>query len=100
MQNQPRSNRYPLWLNTAINRYPADSNAASLPKFSSTETGYLVQPNNPNELCQALQKLIEDRKLRIRMGSAGRERAVNNFDNNNRVESLLLFYELIRSKPN
>jgi len=64
------------------------------------ETGYLVQPNNPNELCQALQKLIEDRKLRIRMGSAGRERAVNNFDNNNRVESLLLFYELIRSKPN
>jgi len=37
MQNQPRSNRYPLWLNTAINRYPADSNAASLPKFSSTE---------------------------------------------------------------
>ena len=36
MQNQPRSNRYPLWLNTAINRYPADSNAASLPKFSST----------------------------------------------------------------
>jgi len=44
MQNQPRSNRYPLWLNTAITRYPADSNAASLPKFSSTEAIVSNQP--------------------------------------------------------
>lgn len=64
------------------------------------ETGYLVHPKNPNELCQAIQKLIENRELRIRMGSAGRKRAVNEFDNKNRVEALLLFYHSICLTPN
>ena len=39
------------------------------------ETGLLVTPDQPDELAAALQRLLEDRQLRQRLGSAGRERA-------------------------
>jgi rhamnosyl/mannosyltransferase len=42
-------------------------------------TGYVIPPNEPKELTSAINKLLEDKPLRIRMGSAGRNRVINNF---------------------
>ena len=60
------------------------------------ETGYLIRPKNVDELFHALLKLIEDRELRIRMGNAGRERAVKIFDINTKIDALLTFHKLVR----
>lgn len=39
------------------------------------ETGLLVPPENPEQLAQAIQQLLSDPDLRIRLGNAGRLRA-------------------------
>lgn len=39
------------------------------------ETGYLVPPGNTRKFAGALKKLLEDGKLRAKLGAAGRERA-------------------------
>ena len=43
-------------------------------------TGLLIPPDDPASLAQALQRLIDDRDLRWRMGTAGRRRAEERFD--------------------
>ncbi|MBN1356994.1 glycosyltransferase family 4 protein [bacterium] len=43
------------------------------------ETGFLFKPGDPVELAGYLKQLIRDRKLRIRMGRAGRQRAATGF---------------------
>jgi glycosyltransferase involved in cell wall biosynthesis len=42
--------------------------------------GYLVPPGDPEALCEALVKLIDDRPLREKMGAAGLERVHEQFD--------------------
>lgn len=65
--------------------------AAGLPVVSSRvggtaeavadgETGLLVAPGSPEALGAALETLVGDRGLRVRMGAAGRERARTRFD--------------------
>ena len=44
------------------------------------ETGILVPVRDADALAQALTRLIEDPALRERMGKAGRERAIREFD--------------------
>lgn len=44
------------------------------------KTGILVEPGNVQELADALERMILDRKLRDDMGSAGRKRVLENFD--------------------
>jgi phosphatidyl-myo-inositol dimannoside synthase len=48
------------------------------------ETGILVDPEQPDEVCGALQSLLEDRVLARRLGAAGR-RAVETYYNWDRV---------------
>jgi glycosyltransferase involved in cell wall biosynthesis len=43
------------------------------------ETGFLVPPREPGALAAALERLILDADLRGRMGSAGRERILKHF---------------------
>ena len=38
------------------------------------KTGILVEPRNPEQLATALQKIVADEVLRLRMGEAGRQR--------------------------
>jgi glycosyltransferase involved in cell wall biosynthesis len=44
------------------------------------ETGYLIQPNDARSLGSALESLVADPALRLRMGHAGRARAELLFD--------------------
>ncbi|MEK7473471.1 MAG: glycosyltransferase family 4 protein [Patescibacteria group bacterium] len=43
------------------------------------ETGFLVDPNDPQAIAGAVQKLRSDPELRARLGHAGRERAKQDF---------------------
>ena len=43
------------------------------------ETGLLVEPNNPEALRAAIERLLDDASLRERLGAAGRERVVSRF---------------------
>jgi glycosyltransferase involved in cell wall biosynthesis len=43
------------------------------------ETGYLVQPNDAQELARAVSIIVDDREKRLRMGAAGRKRACETF---------------------
>lgn len=51
------------------------------------ETGFLIEPNHPEELAQKLRKLILNESLRIEMGQKGFERVNNNFSVKNYVSS-------------
>ena len=44
------------------------------------ETGFLVPPGDPQALAAALERLVADRELRLRLGAAGRSRALRHFD--------------------
>jgi glycosyltransferase involved in cell wall biosynthesis len=64
------------------------------------ENGLLVPPRDTRALADALRTLIEDRKLRLALGSRGRERAVSEF----RVElvvreTLGLYSQLLQDAP-
>ena len=43
------------------------------------ETGLLVQPDSPIETANAIKKLIENKELRLSMGTNSRKRAINYF---------------------
>ncbi len=45
------------------------------------QTGFLVPPNNPQALADALEKLVRDPSLRARMGASGRLRVLDYFTN-------------------
>ncbi len=57
------------------------------------QTGFRVQPEDPDGLCSALEKLVCDRELRLRQGNAGRESARQRFDVQARAGALEVFFE-------
>lgn len=60
------------------------------------ENGFLVPLYSTVELADALQKLIEDSKLRAQMGHKGREMIRNNFTIENvTAETLALYHEVL-----
>ena len=46
---------------------------------TSGETGLLVEPNNPEALRVAIERLLDDASLRERLGAAGRARVISRF---------------------
>lgn len=56
------------------------------------QTGLLVEPDNPEELCRALVSLLADPELRAAMGKRGRVRVENLFDVRQTVEKTLQLY--------
>jgi len=57
------------------------------------ETGYLVPPRDVPALREALERLLADRDLRRRLGSAGRERAGRHFSWDTVTAATLAVYE-------
>jgi len=55
-------------------------------------TGRLVAPRDPRALAAAIAELADDAELRRRFGSAGREKAVREFDDRRCVEITLETY--------
>ncbi|MGH7555068.1 MAG: glycosyltransferase family 4 protein [Longimicrobiales bacterium] len=71
------------------------TNASSLPEIVTDEReGLLVPPRQPNELADALLRLIRDAELRKRLGEAGRQRALESFSHERMIER----YESILTK--
>lgn len=56
------------------------------------ETGILYPLHDIDALTEALLKLIDDKKLRLKMGQAGREYVVKNFDKKFITQELMTFY--------
>jgi glycosyltransferase involved in cell wall biosynthesis len=52
------------------------------------ETGFLMQPNDPSALANAIEKVIGDRSLVQRLGQAGSERAQKLFSIDKNVREL------------
>ena len=76
------------------------SNVGGLPKVvKGGETGLIVERENVDALSKAMLKLIEDPLLRERMGKAGRQYILNNFnwdDNATLMEKV--YVEVLRKK--
>ncbi len=62
------------------------------------ETGFLVPPRNPDALAEALQKLIESRALRTRMGMAARRRVERYFTDEIVCRQTVLVYEALMER--
>jgi len=56
------------------------------------QTGYLVPPDDPEALSERLLTLLGDRELRLRMGAAGRNRALARFAIERHVEGVTAVY--------
>jgi glycosyltransferase involved in cell wall biosynthesis len=63
------------------------------------ETGLLIEPNNPQELALAIEKLLDNPELRIKMGKAGRKRVEEKFSWEKHIERLVEIYRKMRSSP-
>src|SRR5262249_3014847 len=57
------------------------------------KTGILVSPQSPEQLANAVQRLMDDPRLRQRMGLAGRERVIRLFDHKAYLNNILSVYE-------
>jgi len=57
------------------------------------ETGILVEPNSPEEIAQAIIKLLSDEKLAKRMGENGRDRCLSQLNWKNIVKQTLSVIE-------
>lgn len=68
------------------------SNIGGLPEVVlNRKTGYLVEPRNVEELCKALEELIENKEKRLKMGKEGRKWIEKNYnwdENAYRMEAL------------
>ncbi len=60
-------------------------------------TGFLVEPNNPAALAEKVILLLKDESLRRRMGAAGRERALLQFDREKLARELVDIYHHLLS---
>lgn len=56
------------------------------------ETGFLVENKRPERLAEAIEKLLDDEKLRRQMGEAARQRVEENFTWEKHVDKLLEVY--------
>jgi glycosyltransferase involved in cell wall biosynthesis len=56
-------------------------------------TGFVVPSQNPEAAADAIEKLILDKKLRLCMGKAGRQRVLKKFDWNLSVDQMLDIYK-------
>ncbi|MBS0351385.1 MAG: glycosyltransferase family 4 protein, partial [Proteobacteria bacterium] len=59
------------------------------------QTGFLALPGDPNSLLDCIRKLIKDEKLRLNLGSKGRERYQKYFTSDKMAENTLKVFNKI-----
>jgi glycosyltransferase involved in cell wall biosynthesis len=62
------------------------------------ETGFLIEPSNPEELAGKVEVLLNDPQMRMKMGSAGNERIVNAFSIDQMVNKYIELYTMLVAK--
>lgn len=69
------------------------SNVGGLPEVVENGiTGFIVEPKNPNDLANAIEKLIVNPDLRNAMGRNGRAKVTKEYEWNNCVSDMLVHY--------
>lgn len=63
------------------------------------ETGFLIDPKSPEEIVDALSKLIADDSRRTAMGKAARERVLRFFDKSNHQKEVENLYDALIESP-
>ena len=72
------------------------SNVGGIPDYiSDNETGFLVEPMNPQALAQRILQLLDDPALAERMGRAGRRRVESHFRYDFMISKLVALYETV-----
>jgi glycosyltransferase involved in cell wall biosynthesis len=75
------------------------SNVGGLPEVvDDNETGIVVEPKNPKSAAEAIEKLILDDRLRIKMGKAGRNKVEELYDWEDNVSTMIDLYSDMISK--
>ena len=78
----------------AMGKPVAASNTGGIPELvKDNETGLLFEPKNPEALAQAVLKLAEDETRRIKMGSLGRNRALDGFTLDRMIDEMESWYQ-------
>lgn len=63
--------------------------------MEANSTGYIVERRNIKQIADALEKLIENRELRIKFGKNGRERVISNYDWKQNVKNMEDIYNFM-----
>ncbi len=70
------------------------SNVGGLPEvIDDQETGIIVPPRDAEKTAEALERLINDKELRLKMGANGRRKVENNYDWKNNVQQMVDLYQ-------
>lgn len=89
----------------------AEASAAGLPVVATNvygipdvvrdgQTGLLTPPKDPGALARAIGRLVEDPRLRTRLGAAGREYVTRHYDWAHNAEQMASIYQqLLAKKP-
>jgi len=75
------------------------SDAGGLPEVVvEGETGFIVPRDCPKSAANAIEKLIFDPELRLRLGSAGRDHVLSNYSWEDSLENMISLYDEVLSK--
>jgi glycosyltransferase involved in cell wall biosynthesis len=70
----------------------------SLETIVENETGWFVEPSNPREMANAIERVLKNRPLLKAAGEKGRQRVENNFTARQMCEKTLALYEKLHLK--
>ena len=69
------------------------SRVGGIPELvTDSETGILISPNNSNELAKAIDSLLANEEMRMKMGMLGRKRILERFSIKKMVSETIMLY--------
>jgi glycosyltransferase involved in cell wall biosynthesis len=76
---------------------PIASNVDGIPELvTHREDGLLVEPKNSEQLSEAIFELVDDKEMRNRLGTAGRNKVLSSFTREAMVEEYLSLFRAVR----
>lgn len=72
------------------------SRVGGIPDIIDENVGFLVEPKDSKAIAARISQLLEDKKLRTRMGKAGRKKVIDNFSSKVLTESLVEVYNSVK----